>query len=77
MDQLGIDIGDYYASERDGNATAVSNLRYPSINYVDDVKNLTESDVSKWVIWPKTDKKSKSVGISYQNVTTWMQVIRP
>ena len=51
MDQLGIDIGAYYASERDGDATAVSNHRYPSINYVDDVKNLKESDVSIWVIW--------------------------
>ena len=50
MDQLGIDIGDYYASERDGDAIAVSNHRYPRINYVDNVKNLTESDVSKCVI---------------------------
>ena len=58
MDQLGIDIGDYHASERDGDATTVSNHRYPSISYVDDVKNLTESDVSKWSILPKTDKKA-------------------
>ena len=61
MDQLGIDIGAYYASERDGDATDVSNHRYPSITYVDDVKNLKESDVSIWVIWPETDKKANQL----------------
>ena len=47
MDQLGIDVGVYFASEIDEDAVTVSTVRYPNICHVGDIRKLADDDVNK------------------------------
>lgn len=45
LDRAGIDVYDYYASEIDKYASAVSRVRYPDIKHLGDVKNWKDWDI--------------------------------